>query len=670
MTTFQVQSGTSAAALQSIIDGAPEGSRIVLEEGTYRFTQTVEIDRSGITLEGQGTVVIIADASLNGEPALQIGAALYTQSVDAPVQVTADASEGAKSLSLAAGHGVQVGDVIWVEQPNDAALFAAIGDTLWQEDKPLRTGLAIVTAVNGNSIILDRGLPFNFDANKTTIEVTQMVHDVTVKNITMRGDYGTSTEADFTNTLLTESGGMMLVVNASVGTQLSNINIVEPGSNGLVLGRSMDAVISDVSVTGAHNKGEGGNGYAFWLRDITDCNFTDLRAVDTRHAVLFASYTSATGNDVHVAFTNRDINFHGGLDHGNSVVVDASIRTAEEQRYMGAVSFINPGTDYGAPTDPNANSIIFRNVVGTVRSDLVVGQNGGAVLTTLGGNDTLVGGAGSDLLDAGTGNDVILASRGRDVVFGGAGTDTFAFDFERDQAIVQAVGAKSQITTAMGITTLTDVETIKFNGSIVATTAALTTVLRGDAGYERTDIASTVVADDLVNAVTMVGTRNIGFMGGALANNVMGNAGNNQIHGEGGNDRLFGGLGQDFLTGGIGDDYLHGGAGNDTLTGGSGNDTLSGRQGADLFVASEGTNTVDDFSIAQGDTIAFRGYTTADLVTSLANYLAGQASAADRFNLSFETINGKATLSIVSEAADSLALQNIQAVDLHAYLLA
>ena len=642
----------------------------MLEEGTYRFTQTVEIDRSGITLEGQGTVVIIADASLNGEPALQIGAALYTQSVDAPVQVTADASEGAKSLSLAAGHGVQVGDVIWVEQPNDAALFAAIGDTLWQEDKPLRTGLAIVTAVNGNSIILDRGLPFNFDANKTTIEVTQMVHDVTVKNITMRGDYGTSTEADFTNTLLTESGGMMLVVNASVGTQLSNINIVEPGSNGLVLGRSMDAVISDVSVTGAHNKGEGGNGYAFWLRDITDCNFTDLRAVDTRHAVLFASYTSATGNDVHVAFTNRDINFHGGLDHGNSVVVDASIRTAEEQRYMGAVSFINPGTDYGAPTDPNANSIIFRNVVGTVRSDLVVGQNGGAVLTTLGGNDTLVGGAGSDLLDAGTGNDVILASRGRDVVFGGAGTDTFAFDFERDQAIVQAVGAKSQITTAMGITTLTDVETIKFNGSVVATTAALTTVLRGDAGYERTDIASTVVADDLVNAVTMVGTRNIGFMGGALANNVMGNAGNNQIHGEGGNDRLFGGLGQDFLTGGIGDDYLHGGAGNDTLTGGSGTDTLSGRQGADLFVASGGTNTVDDFSIAQGDTIAFRGYTTADLVTSLANYLAGQASAADRFNLSFETINGKATLSIVSEAADSLALQNIQAVDLHAYLLA
>lgn len=642
----------------------------MLEEGTYRFTQTVEIDRNGITLEGQGTVTIIADASLNGEPALQIGAALYTQAAEAPVQVTANASEGAKTLALATGHGVQVGDVIWVEQPNDATLFAAIGDTLWQEDKPLRTGLAIVTTVNGNLIGLDRGLPFSFDAIKTTVEITHMVQDVTVKNITLRGDFGTSNEADFTNKLAAECGGMMMVVNASVGTHLSNIDIVEPGSNGLVLGRSMDAVIDDVSVTGAHNKGDGGNGYGFWLRDITDCNFSDLRAVDTRHAVLFASYTSATGNDVHVAFTNRDINFHGGLDHGNTVVVDYSVRTIEEQRFMGAVSFINPGTNYGAPTDPNANSITFRNVVGTVRSDLVIGQNGGVTLTTLGGNDTLAGGSGSDLLDAGTGNDVIIASRGRDVVIGGAGTDTFVFDFERDQAIIQLVGTKTQITTAMGITTLTDVESLQFNTTVVATTAVLTTTLRGDAGFERTDIATTFVADDLVNAVTMTGTRNIGFMGGALANNVMGNAGNNQIHGEGGNDRLFGGLGQDFLTGGSGDDYLHGGAGNDTLTGGTGKDILSGRQGADLFVASEGTNTVDDFCIAQGDTIAFRGYTTADLVTSLANYLTGLPSSADRFTLSFETANGIATLLIASEAGDSLALQNIQAVDLHAYLLA
>jgi Ca2+-binding RTX toxin-like protein len=670
MTTILVQAGTNAAALQNIIDSAPEGARIVLEEGTYRFTQTLEIDRNGITLEGQGNVTIIADASLNGEPAIQIGAPLYSEVADDPVRVTSNASEGGRALSLQTGHGVQVGDTIWVEQPNDEALFAQIGDTQWRGDKPLRTGLAVVTAVNGNSVSLDRGLPFDFAANLTTVEVTHMVHDVTVKGITLRGDFGTSTASDFNNPLATEQGGMMLVVNASIGTHLTDIDIIEPGSNGVVLGRSMDAVITDVSVTGAHNKGEGGNGYAFWLRDITDCSFTDLRAVDTRHAVLFASYTSATGNDVHVSFTNRDINFHGGLDHGNTVVVDNSVRTVDEQRYMGAVSFVNPGTNYGAPTDPNANSITFRNVVGTVRPDLVVGQNGGVTISTLGGNDTLTGGAGSDLLDAGTGNDWIMASRGFDVVLGGAGNDTFVFGFERDQAIVQTVGLKTVITTALGVTSLTDVEAIKFTSGTVSTAVAGTATLHGALGYDRTDISNTMIADDLVNAATMVGNRNIGFLGNALANNVIGNIGNNVILGEGGNDRLFGGAGQDYLDGGTGNDYLHGGAGNDTLFGAAGDDTLSGRQGADVFVASEGRNIVDDFSIAQGDTVAFRGYATADLITSLADYLAGQSLSTDDFTISTEVLNGKPTLVILSDAGDSLALQNIQAADLYTYLLA
>lgn len=669
MATLVVQAGTSAAALQNIIDTASNGTRIILDEGTYRFTQTVEIDRNGITLEGQGAVTIIADACLNGEPALQIGAPLYTEEADAPVAVMANAAEGARNLTLQSGHGVQVGDTIWIEQPNDATLFAEIGDTLWRQDKPLRTGLAVVTAVNGTAVCLDRGLPFNFDANKAVVEVTHMVHGVTVKGITFRGDYGTSNEADFTNTVAGEAGGMMIVVNASIGTTLTGIDIVEPGSNGLVLGRSMDAVISDVTVTGAHNKGDGGNGYAFWLRDITDCTFTDLRAVDTRHAVLFASYTSATGNDVHVSFTNRDINFHGGLDHGNTVVVDNSIRTAEEQRYMGAVSFINPGTDYGAPTDPNDNIITFRNVVGTVRPDFVTGQAGGVTIATLGGNDTLIGGTGNDLLDAGTGNDWIGASRGYDQVLGGAGTDTFIFDFDRDQAIIQSVGSKILVNTSLGSVILTDVEDLKFTNGTVSMVAALTPILHGELGYERTEVSATVIGDDLVNAVTMIGTRNISFLGGALANNVVGNTGNNQIHGEGGNDRLFGGSGEDFLDGGTGDDFLHGGAGNDTLQGGVGNDTLSGRQGADLFIGSAGSNVIDDFTIVQGDTVAFRGFAMSSLIASLGNYLDGRNFSTDDFAVSSQIVNGKTALVIVSDAGDSLSLQSVQAIDLYAYFL-
>ena len=669
MTTLLVAAGTSSQALQSIIDGAPDGARIVLQAGTYRFTTTVEIDRDGITLEGQGGVIIIADAALMGEPALQIGAPLYSTDADAPVQVIADAPEGARSLVLRDGHGVQVGDVIWVERPNDAALFAEIGDTLWQEDKPLRTGLVTVTAVNGTTISLDRGLPFDFAASVSTVEVTRMVRDVTITGITLRGDYGTADEANFNNTVGSENGGMMLVVNGAIGAVLSGICIEDPGSNGLVVGKTIDSAFHDVSVTGAHNKGEGGNGYAFWLRDITDCTFTDLRAMDTRHAVLFASYTSATGNDVHVAQTNRDINFHGGLDHDNRVVVDISTRTEAEQRYMGAVTFINPGTSYGAPTDPDANSITFRHVVGTVRADAVTGHSGGVNIATLGGNDTVIGGAGNDVLDGGTGHDVIHASRGFDQVVGGAGTDVFVFNFDRDRAIVQTTGLKTSVTTDQGTTTLSEVEVLQFTTGTVTIAAAQTTVLRGDVGFDRTDVATTMIADDLVNAVTMIGTRNIGFRGNALANNVLGNTGDNLILGEGGHDRLFGGSGQDWLDGGTGDDFLHGGAGNDTLTGGAGRNTLSGRLGADLFVASAGSNLIDDFSISQGDTLLFPGYSRQDLIASLATWLDGRSLTTDAFTVASHYADGRSTLTLTSGNGDSLALQGVQAADLYAYLV-
>ena len=669
MTTILVQAGTNAYALQNIIDDAPEGARIVLEQGTYRFTTTVEIDRDGITLEGQGEVVIIADACLLGEPALQIGAPLYTETMADPVRVVSDAAAGSRSLSLQPGHAVQVGDVIWLEQPNDAALFAQIGDTLWREDKPLRTGLAVVTAVNGTQVGLDRALPFDFDAAMTTVEVTKVVRDVTVKGITFRGDFGTSDEANFANTVASENGGVMVAINASIGTRLTDIDIIEPGSNGLVIGKSMDAVITDVSVSGAHNKGEGGNGYAFWLRDITDCTFTELRAVDTRHAVLFASYTSATGNDVNVAFTNRDINFHGGLDHDNRVVVDMSTRTVDEQRYMGAVTFINPGTNYGAPTDPDANSITFRHVVGTVRADAVTAHNGGAYIATLAGSDTIFGGVGDDVLDAGTGNDFVHASQGSDVVAGGAGSDTFVFALDSDQAIVRTVGAKTVAVSALGTASLTDVEALRFSSGTMSLGAAQTATLRGDAGYDRTEIAISFVADGLVNAVTMVGSRNIGFLGNDLANNVIGNIGDNLILGEGGNDRLFGGTGQDYIDGGSGDDFLHGGSGNDTLIGGGGNDTLSGRQGADIFLGSSGTNIVDDFSIVQGDMIGFRGVTKSELVTSLGNFLEGRNLSTDALTIASRYVDGKATLFLHSNFDDGIGLQNVQAADLYTYLI-
>jgi Ca2+-binding RTX toxin-like protein len=75
------------------------------------------------------------------------------------------------------------------------------------------------------------------------------------------------------------------------------------------------------------------------------------------------------------------------------------------------------------------------------------------------------------------------------------------------------------------------------------------------------------------------------------------------LAGNRGDDTLFGGAGNDALFGGKEDDLLFGGDGADRLSGDLGDDTLTGGSGADrfLFGPNAGTDTVTDFSLADGD---------------------------------------------------------------------
>ena len=662
--TINVAVGTSSAQLQQQIDAAPEGALIRLDAGTYRFTSTVVINRNGITLDGGGAVTIIADAGLKAAPALQIGAKLFVEDTSAPVALTATALTGSKHLQLATGHGVKVGDTVWIERPNDAALFTHIGDTQWREDKPLRTSMAIVTAVNGNSVLLDRATTFDFASGTSSVEVIKTVSNVTLSGITFKGDLGPANPANFTNPVSDGDGAIMVVVNATRGSVLKDINIIDAASNGISIGKSLDAQFDDVSIKGAVNKGDGGNGYGLWLRDVYDSHFDGLTVLDTRHGVLFASYTSASGNAVHVSLTNRDINFHGGLDHGNTVVVDNSIRSGAEQAYLGSVSFVNPGTDYGAPTNAQANPILFANVVGTVRADKVQAVATGANIATGAGNDTVYGGKGDDLIDGGTGNDRIFASGGDDRVEGGMGSDTLVFHLKSTEAIFTRQAAGLLITTTNGAVLATGIERLQFNDGNFSAATMATTQLKGTAGFDRSYATASVLAGGQLDATSLQGSDSLVFIGNDLANKVNGNSAHNLLIGGGGNDRLFGGHGQDRLYGGDGDDLLNGGSDADVLNGGGGSNRLYGRGGADVFVASAGHNTVADFSLSDGDRLIYARHTQADLMDALDNFLAGRAQNSNPFTIVASQDGTSTALSITSDGVENLVLMNVSARDL------
>ncbi len=97
-------------------------------------------------------------------------------------------------------------------------------------------------------------------------------------------------------------------------------------------------------------------------------------------------------------------------------------------------------------------------------------------------------------------------------------------------------------------------------------------------------------------------------------------------------------------------DIINGGAGDDTIIGQGGDDTLTGGSGADTFVynlsnGSEGTDTITDFDLSDGDRLSFfdvvdidgpPGLDATDLIASYSD--GGSPGAVDTITLVNDTI--------------------------------
>jgi len=612
----------TSAEIQDLIDGAEGKTTVYLSAGTYTFTETLFIDSSNISLigAGDGATTILADASMASEPVIQLGHGVFTPIILDEAKLSTEANVGDTELTLESEHGLQAGDYIYVTQQNTKEFFDDIGDTLWQKDSDLRTVLLKVNAVEGDTVSFDTALPFDFDPAITTVESREILEGNTLSGFTVQGSWTNADPGDFSNTLGTDNGATMILVAGTSDVELSDISILDAASHGITIAGSADIVLKDIHIDGAADKGAGGNGYGIWIRDVYDSTLSDLTIIDTRHAVVFASYTSATGNVVDVTYTNRDINFHGGLDHDNIVSVEASVRTGDETSYMTPTVFFNEGTTYGAPTDSESNTVVFGTVVGTVRSDVVGSGDNGSHIEVLGGNDVVMTGAGDDYVDLGTGKDVVFASDGHDTLVGGSSYDTVYFEHDEGTYSTAWHGNTLVVSWDENTTSVSGFEKVNFADADydfedVPEHSAAATVrweehsgddfdhVDGGDGWERETVNSSTKMGNSLEGISLGGTKDIDVIGSDIGNNILANNGNNQIQTGAGDDRIFGRAGDDIMYGGDGNDFINGQSGDDVLIGGDGDDTLIGGHGADRFVGTQGTNTVLDFDASEGDTI-------------------------------------------------------------------
>ena len=620
--------GTTAAQLQNLINTAAAGTTLQLEAGHYKFDRTIVVDRDDITVVGAGSGKTFIDVPSGlGEEAFQIGSGTRTGAY----KLSSDVAEGGQVMTLSGSHSFVAGDYVYLSRESTAAFYQEIGDTTWaRTDVPLRTSIVKVAAVDGAKITLASGVHFDFTVGETTISEISMAERVKVGGFTV--DYGLApaNPSSFTNTLSAYDRNAVIEADGTAGLVLFDITSHDVPSLGVNIASSTNAKVDSITMTGAHNKADGGNGYALQIRDVYDSSFTNLHDQDMRHSVVFASWTSAAGNFVHVAQTDRDINFHGGQDHGNVVVVDRSLRDANSD-IISPTLFVNTaGTHYGSVTDATANKVTFGTVEGTRLADVVTGYDSGSRLDGKGGNDSLTGGAGNDMLIGGSGNDTLKGMAGVDIAkyagnhanftitAKGGGTfevhdrvgnqaldlvssvEWLAFDDKvldlRDMS-VKALSAVNGVFSGAGTwqaasiapepaltltgTTSNDVFTVSSSSTIVAGLAGCDTV--------RSSASFTLSTD--VEKLELTGTAAINGTGNLNANVMTGNSAANILSGMAGADRLTGNDGNDTLLGGAGDDLLFGCAGNDRLDGGAGQDRLTGGAGADVFVFALASDT-------------------------------------------------------------------------------
>lgn len=622
-TTVPVALGTSAARLQQLIDTSPAGTILQLQAGHYSFDRTIMMNRDDISVIGAGSDQTFIDVPSGlGAEAFRVGSSRTSGSFT----LAADVAEGGTTITLSGSHSLVSGDFVYLSRESTAAFYDQIGDETWRNtDVALRTSMAKVVAVNGSQITLASGVHFDFTTGETRVSEISMAENVTLGGFTVSYGLSAADPSNFSNTLSNYNRNAVVEIDGTAGLRLFDITAHNVPSLGVNVASSIGVDATGLTMTGSHNKGDGGNGYGLQIRDVYDSRFTDISDADMRHSVVFASWTSAVGNFVHVTQTDRDINFHGGRDHDNVVVVDSSIRDANSD-IISPTLFVNTeGTHYGTVTDADANTITFGRVMGSRLGDRITGYDSGSWLDGQGGDDSLTGGAGNDLLIGGPGKDVLNGGGGEDIVqysgryadfsitslgqgrfeirdrIGTQATDQVAaaewllFD---DKAVhltdmsvnpVSAVagmfgGVKSALPDTPVLPEPNPLQLIGTGGKDVFLVTSAGTTVSGLGDFDTVQTTVDFTMSDDVERLDLIGAAAINGTGSAGNNHIHGNDARNVLHGMAGSDQLWAQAGDDLLFGEAGEDRISGDAGNDRINGGAGQDKMKGGAGKDVFV--------------------------------------------------------------------------------------
>ena len=479
-----IATNTSAADINALIANAEAGTTFIFADGIHELTAPIVIARSDVSVLGEsetGTVLRFSFADGTEADAIQVtgGGKTYVGTAQTAIAV------GEDHVVLAAGHGLAAGYAINLYQPNTQDYLTENGWTNvnWADadQRPFREFIAEIDHMEGDTAVLRSPVPYAMDMTETRVFKMDMLTGVTLGDFTVTYDLGHANAYDFVNTLPTYDGTSAIHLTVASGASLHNIAVVDAASSGISVTSSIAIDGSALTVAGAHNKGGGGNGYGLLLTEAFNNNFTDLDLRDGRHSLVFSAWSAETGNTIHIANSNRDINFHGSPDLGNAVTVDHGVLdynpTLDTSGTNSVWAIVSGGGPSHAPTDIyGANSVGFSTAVASTANDDIRGTSG---------DDYLNAGFGYDSLSGGDGNDYLVGGTRKDMMTGGSGSDTFLLRMGDDLDTITDF--------SFGV----DGDTLIFSGNMAMASAGdLTFTENGGDLYVRYGSNSTVILKD------------------------------------------------------------------------------------------------------------------------------------------------------------------------------
>lgn len=363
------------AAIQSAVNGCPEGRAVLLPQGTYRVTNTISI-RSRIVLRGEGpgkTRIIQANSS--GD-VIWMG---RSTSLGSAINLQTDALKNMTQLSLVSTAGLASGDYLVLSQLNKPGLVTDQGYDgvcTWcgnDESERSMTQIIPIASVAGNVVNLAKPVYFTFS--------TGLSAQVRKIDLLM----GAGIEDLYIEQLTTQSGARVIAMIYLSRSWVKNVESYNAGGTAHVLiSLSFGCEIRDSYFHEAHDYSSG-RGYGILLFGWNSDHLIENNIIrKTRHSMIMSGGSGCVFGynyciDVYTQpdtnFLSEDASTHGAhpfmnLFEGNVFAKLSFDNTwgsgSHNTAFRNHITASSPGTVYGVVAVDVEKNNYYINMVGNV----------------------------------------------------------------------------------------------------------------------------------------------------------------------------------------------------------------------------------------------------------------------------------------------------------------